>query len=565
MVMEGPAQAPIRCNGRQLRRAVDVAATWLQAHAHEVDALNVYPVPDGDTGSNMSQTLRAAVGEAAEDTGAHAGSYTARLAHGALMGARGNSGVILSQLLRGFARVLQDRRTFTPRDLADALAEASAMAYRAVMKPVEGTILTVARVAAQAAGDAAAAGGDFASVLACAVEAARTALAHTREQLPVLKQAGVVDAGGRGYLLILEGALRHLQSKAALPAPEVVSAGQLSARATVAEHAHFEHPYEGSYGYCTEFMVEGIGLREDEVRAHLAPLGDSLLVVGESSLLRVHIHTDDPGRALSYAGGLGRLRGVKIEDMQEQHTEFAGEAPPPPHADAEVALPAAVEDARDALPIGVVAVAGGAGLERIFAELGAAVVPGGQTMNPSTEQLLSAIDACTQQAVIVLPNNKNVVLTARQAAELSPKRVEVLPTETVPQGIAALLAVRFDEGAAAALTAMREAIARVRTVEVTTAVRDADLDGMRVRRGDILGLLDGEPALSGQDFAAVAVDLVARMPADAYEVLTIYPGADASPEHVSALVAVLGERFPALQIETAEGGQPHYQFVISVE
>jgi fatty acid kinase len=434
-----------------------------------------------------------------------------------------------------------------------------------VMKPVEGTILTVAREAADAAADAVGECNDFLIVLDRAVEAARTALAQTREQLPVLKQAGVVDAGGRGYLLILEGALRHLQGKPVLPALEVVSADQPTSRAAAIEHAHFAHTDEGAYGYCTEFMITGSGLREDEVRAQLTALGDSLLVVGDAAVLRVHIHTDDPGRALSYAGGLGRLRRVKIEDMQEQHTEFAEEVPAAEPPVAAAVPPSTGHDARDALPIGVVTVASGPGFARIFTGLGATVVPGGQTMNPSTEQLLSAIDACSQEAVIVLPNNKNVVLTARQAAELSRKRVEVLPTETVPQGVAALLAVRFDEGDAAALAAMREAIGRVRTVELTTAVRDADLDGMQVRQGDILGLLDGKVALAGHDLTAVAVELLARLPADAYEVLTIYPGAAASAEQAATLAAVLGERFPGPQVETAEGGQPHYQFVISAE
>jgi DAK2 domain fusion protein YloV len=562
-------RVPEHCDGSQLQQVTATAAAWLQAHAHEVDALNVYPVPDGDTGSNMSQTMRAALAEAGAGD-VHAGHYAAALAHGALMGARGNSGVILSQLLRGFARALAEHRTFTPADLAAALQEASATAYRAVMKPVEGTVLTVARVAAEAGVVAAAERAEFVHVLSSAVSEGRRALAETRNQLPALRQAGVVDAGGRGYMLLLEGALRHLQGRRAAPMPDPEPSSAAS-RAAAPVHARLEHTMESRYGYCTEFLISGADLSVEDVRETLAAFGDSLLVVGDPETLRVHVHTDDPGRALSYAGSLGRLRKVKVEDMQAQHDLFAGETPHSAFADeTQQGAPSASGAAHagagsEALPVGVVAVAAGEGFAQLFASLGARVVPGGQTMNPSTEQILTAIGECRQQTVIVLPNNKNVVATAGQAAQLSTKTVHVLDTETVPQGIAALLAIRYDEETEHSLGAMREAARHVRTAELTTAVRDADLEGLQVRQGDILGLLDGHLALAGRDVGAVVTELLDRLPADQYEILTVYSGADVSAAECDALIDVLRRRYPELQIEQVAGGQPHYQFVLSAE
>jgi DAK2 domain fusion protein YloV len=546
-----PVRIPKHCDAPQLHAAVVTAAAWLKRHAAEVDALNVYPVPDGDTGSNMSETIAAAVEEAGTVPESYAGQYAARLAHGALMGARGNSGVILSQLLRGFAHHLAEMRTFTAVDLAAALQEASATAYRAVMRPVEGTILTVARLAAAAAVRAAADQPDFHHVLTAAVSAARRALAETRNQLPALRQAGVVDAGGRGYLLILEGALRYLQGRQAPVEPAVPA---VQARAQAAEHAHFDHLHHvgiGRYGYCTEFLIAGEALQESEVRRSLAALGDSLLVVGDERLLRVHVHTDDPGRALSYATGLGRLRKVKIDDMQAQHTAFAAEVPP---------------DHGTLLPIGVVAVASGAGFTALFASLGARVVPGGRTMNPSTEQILAAIRNCPQTTILVLPNNRNVIAAAEQAALLSTDRtVHVVASETVPQGIAALLAMRYDEETAQILTTMTAALHHVRTAELTIAVRDAVVDNVPVQRGDVLGLLDGTVVMAGEDEGSVATALLDRLPVTAYELVTIYAGEEVNEDVAGQFVDVLRRRYPEVQFEALQGGQPHYQYVISIE
>jgi hypothetical protein len=413
-------------------------------------------------------------------------------------------------------------------------------------------------MAAESATKAAEERPEFLHVLSSAVSAGRRALAETRHQLPALRQAGVVDAGGYGYLLLLEGALRHLQGKegGVVPEPEAL---QTTSRAAAAMHAQLDHTVDSRYGYCTEFMIAGANLPEEEVRTALAAFGDSLLVVGDQQLVRVHVHTDDPGRALTYASGLGRLRKVKVEDMQAQHDDFAAEVVAPPTG----AAPA--EASSQALPIGVVAVASGEGIANILTSLGARLVPGGQTMNPSTEQILTAIDECARQTVIVLPNNKNVVSTAQQAAQLSGKSVHVLPTETVPQGIAALLAIRYDEETELILEAMRAAARHVRTAELTTAVREADLEGLQVHQGDILGLLDGEVVLAGEDVGSVATALLDRMPVEHYEIVTIYTGASIAPAESDGLIDLLRTRYPELQIEQVEGGQPHYQFVLAVE
>ncbi len=545
--------AGARCDGRRLRAAVDAATAWLVAHADEVDALNVYPVPDGDTGSNMSETMRAAAAEAAATDEANVGAFAAALAHGALMGARGNSGVILSQLLRGFAQSVRDARTLTPEVLAGALQEASNMAYRAVMRPVEGTVLTVARLAAEEATRAAAEQADFPHVLRRTLEAARRALAETQNQLPVLRQAGVVDAGGRGYVLLLEGVERWLQGKYDLPSPRAEPVRVATSRADADVHAYLDH-FEGGYGYCTEFLIAGQDLDETTARTHFASLGDSLLVVGDGEVIRVHIHTEDPGRALTYAAGLGRLRRVKIQDMSEQFAEFAAErsAPTP-------------TPSGDVLPVGIVAVACGAGFIALFESMGAVVVSGGQGMNPSTEEILAAVQGCAQNEIIILPNNKNVVLTGQQAAGLSDKKVHVLSTRTVPQGIAALLAARFDAAPARIVADMEEAAGRVRTAELTIAVRDVEIDALRVHKGDMLGLLDGDLIAAASAMESVLLDLLARMPAEDYEVATVYLGRDAADESGEEVRTLLAQRYPMLQVEMQRGGQPHYHIVISVE
>ncbi len=550
-------QAP-PCDGSRLLDALAAAARWLEAHRTSVDALNVFPVPDGDTGTNMSLTLNAALREAQDAPVGDVTTIAERAAYGALMGARGNSGVILSQLLRGFARAVQGQPRIEPATLAEALAAAAETAGRAVMKPVEGTILTVSAATAGAAAEAAAVGQDLPGVLAAALDEARAAVARTPAQLPILQEAGVVDAGAQGYLLILEGAMRYLQGL-----PTSVEAGADAAAETL-HFAHVEH--EDEYGYCTEFVVVGPRLDAGSIRETIGAMGASTIVVGDEGIVRVHVHTEDPGRVLSYVAPLGQLHKIKIDNMQDQHNRFvtqaaAAEAVPqsPPPA------PAAENHAAQGL-VGVVAVAPGEGLARVFRSLGAgAVVPGGQTMNPSTQELLAAVDALPQGAVLVLPNNGNVLLAAGQAAELSAKAVQVVPARTAPQGIAALLAYTPDADLETNGAAMAEAAAGVHTGEVTLAVRDAQVDGLAVRAGQALGLLDDRAVLAGDDRDAVALDLLERMGAPTAEVLTVYYGRDVPERAAQGLAARARERYEGLDVEVVEGGQPHYPYIMSIE
>jgi DAK2 domain fusion protein YloV len=552
----GPAMAEPPCDGRRLLAALVAASTWLDGHRAAVDALNVFPVPDGDTGTNMAMTLQGALREARSSPSHEAGEIAERAAYGALMGARGNSGVILSQLLRGLARALHGHRRIGPAELAAAFALASETAARAVIKPVEGTILTVARAAAGAAEAAVAQGLDMAGIFEAVLDETRAAVARTPDQLPILKQAGVVDAGAQGYLMIVEGAVRYLKGQDLTVAASSEAAGSLH-RAQV---SHAE-----DYGYCTELVIVGPQLDESAIRADIAALGDSTLVVGEEGIVRVHVHTDDPGRILSYAAPLGRLHRIKIESMQDQHDRFVAETTPSPVAAAppQPALPAAPPAEGE---VGVVAVAPGEGLARVFRSLGAgAVVTGGQTMNPSTEELLAAVVSLPQDTAVVLPNNGNVVLVAQQARDHAPKKVAVVPSRTVPQGIAALLAyiptATLEENA----TAMEDAAASVHTGEITVAVRDAQLDGLAVRAGEVLGLLDGRAVASGSDREAVTLELIERMRAAGGEILTIYYGSDSGEAEAQSLARRAGQCWPELEIEVVDGGQPYYPYILSLE
>ena len=564
------------CDGRRLLAAIDAAATWLDAHRAAVDALNVFPVPDGDTGGNMSQTLSAAAREAHASPAHEAGVIAERAAYGALMGARGNSGVILSQLLRGFARALQGRRALGPHELAAALSAAAETAGRAVMKPVEGTILTVANDAARVAAETADAGADLLTVLDAALAEARAAVARTPDQLPILKQAGVVDAGAQGYALVLEGASRYLHGRPVRSEGAGRSDGSATPAATTqpTRVAHVVHGED--YGYCTEFVVVGPRLDPLRMRADIAALGNSLIVVGEEGIVRVHVHTEDPGRVLSYAGARGQLHRIKIDNMQAQHDRFVGhaETDAEPAREAGAAAKSESPTSAGSAPtagamsgqVGVVAVAPGAGLGDVFRSLGAdIVVPGGQTMNPSTAELLAAIDGLPQDEVLLLPNNSNVLLTAGQARDLSRKTVRLVPARTVPQGISALIAYSAEADLEPNATAMEEAAAAVRTGEVTVAVRDAQLDGLVVHSGEALGLLDDEAVTVGPTCDGVALDLMARMGAGAGALLTVYYGREVKAEAAQDLAAQARRRYDGLEVEVVDGGQPHYPYILSLE
>ncbi|BAS27450.1 DAK2 domain-containing protein [Limnochorda pilosa] len=571
-----------RLTGSLLRRIMHEAARRLELAREEINALNVFPVPDGDTGTNMLLTLQAALAEMERVTEENPRRVAQAVARGALMGARGNSGVILSQILRGFSKGFERPGDLGPERVAQALMEAAQTAYRAVIRPVEGTILSVARAAGREAIRAAGATDHLAPVLQVAAEAARQALARTPDQLAVLKEAGVVDAGGRGYVVILEAAEAVLGGDAPAKAPAAPAAGAPASAARAFEqsvsemHAGGIVETEVEKGYCTEFIVRGQGAPLDALRARMEELGDSVLVVGEPELVKVHVHTEHPGQALEFALRYGELLNVSVGNMREQNREAArkrqasgvpapvganGAAPaggPAPGATAPVKEPAALLQA--------VAVAAGEGLVEIFRSLGAGrVVVGGQSMNPSTQEILDAVESLPAENVAILPNNRNVIFTANQVTELTARHVHVIPTRSLPQGLAAMLAYEPGRSVQENLEAMRRASEQVRTGEVTYAVRDSQNNGVKVKKGDVIGLVEGELVAAGPDRTAVVMDLLGRMVAEGSEVISLYHGEDVSEEEAESLRRQVEERYPELSVELYPGRQPLYYYILSVE
>ena len=522
-----------------LRKLVDPAAAAMEASRRRIDDLNVYPVPDGDTGTNLTLTVRA-VKEALDKLEE---SDRERLAHAvvraALMGARGNSGVILSQIVRGFAEVAGDSAVIDSPTLARAFRSASDAAYRAVREPQEGTMLTVIRELAEEAETQVQVVPDLpvADLLRAVVRRGEDALARTPEYLEILRQAGVVDAGGAGLLELVRGVTAGLTGEALPMLPAEL------------EHVGLDavHQELSKYRYCTVFVVEGEGLDLDGLEGELEKLGDSLMVVGDPSALKVHVHTDDPGAALSLGAAQGVLEGIEIANMHRQTEER------------ETRVLQLVSRETE-----VVAVVAGEGNARLFHDLGATqVVEGGQSMNPSTADILAAIEATTAPGVVILPNNSNVILSAEQAAEHAPKPVQVVPTRSIQAGIAAMVAYDASASAEDNVAEMTEAVAAVATGAVTTAARDVQLDGLAVEKGAFLGLLEGEPVAGGSELAAVAADIVERLLAEPRGVLTILTG-EGAPE-LNGLLDELAGRHPGLEIDVQDGGQPHYHLLLSAE
>ncbi len=543
------------CDCDQLLGALRAASCWLDHHVASVNAMNVFPVPDGDTGTNMSLTMRAALDELGDESYTSVSELTRVVARGALMGARGNSGVILSQILRGFARVLQGKDSFGGLDLAEALQQGAVTAYKGVMRPVEGTILTVARECAESASRAALAGDDVERVLAGAVAEAQASLARTPSLLPVLAEAGVVDAGAQGYVLILEGMLRQMRGQ---PVVGVAPA-----------QVQPEHVFapQGEYNYDTQFVIKGDNLDVETIRQQIATMGDSVLVVGDDRVVKVHVHCDHPGRVLDYGIERGDITSVIVENMQLQYQEFVASSQPP--AERPLPLTAFRPPAPKAEPLSdicVVAVASGEGLTRVFESLGASgIVPGGQTMNPSTQDLLTCIESVASDQVIVLPNNSNIILAAQQAMELSEKQVTLVPTESMPQGIAALLAFNYQAGLEANAELMLEAARQVETAEVTRAVRSATINGLSIAEGQVIGLLNGDLVVADEDVLSVAKELLERTHVEDYEIVTVYYGEDVSLHEATELAEYARQAYPDLEVELLDGGQPHYFYVISAE
>jgi len=454
-------------------------------------------------------------------------------------------------MLRGIATGLKGKRRFDTADFAGALAEGSATAYKGVIKPVEGTILTVGRESAEAARAAVDEGvRDFTPLMERVVAAAKESVARTPLLLNVLREAGVVDAGGEGLYVILEGALRYLRGEP-METDELAEATPAAVRQPAAEG-------ELEWGYCTEFVLQGRGLDVEELRKRISASGDSALVVGDDTLVKVHVHTFRPGEVIDYASGKGTLHNIKIDNMQDQHREYlvmGGDA---------IAASEAASEPEDG--IAIVAVVSGPGLEEVFTSLGVStIVPGGQTMNPSTQELLQAIDKLSQQQVIVLPNNDNVVLAAQKAKELADKQVAVVPSETIPQGISALLAFNYQADLPKNTEAMTRALSSIETAEITRAIRSVRINGLQVEEGEIIGLLNGDLTASGPTIREVALQLLEQMNADQREIITAYYGEDVTEEEAQELVDHLREHYPDQEWELVDGGQPHYHYILSAE
>jgi DAK2 domain fusion protein YloV len=526
---------------------VGAALASLEASRQRIDDLNVYPVPDGDTGTNLTMTVRAVVDAVEASHASDRESLARDVARGALMGARGNSGVILSQIVRGAVDVLAQSTNGVDGQLAArALRGATDAAYRAVRRPVEGTMLSVIRELAEEAETRANGVEPLGELLVDLVRRGEEAVARTPEQLAVLREAGVVDAGGAGLLELVRGVASAVSGE---PLPEPQSATEpLSVDAI--------HQEQSRYRYCTVFLVEGESLDRERLETGLERLGDSLLVVGDESALKVHVHTDDPGAALSLGTALGTIDRIEIANMHEQAHQR------------EERLLAAVPDAPAALT-GVVAVVAGAGNRRLFESLAAPVGPiriveGGQTMNPSTSDLLAAVEELGVDEAIVLPNNSNVLLAAEQAAQHASRPVVVVPSDSIPAGLAAMVAYDGSRSVAENAAEMTEAAASVATGEVTLASRDVSMNGVAIRKGEWIGLADGQPVAGGVAFDDVAAAVVARLlDGGSRELLTLLTGADGRP--LDDLLERIAEEHPSVEVDVQDGGQPHYPLLLSAE
>jgi DAK2 domain fusion protein YloV len=536
--------------GQELRDMFAASASWLEKSSAEIDALNVFPVPDGDTGTNMMLTMRSTMEEAYRAPDHSASGVAQAMARGALMGARGNSGVILSQIWRGLADGLKGKETFTAADLAGALKESATIAYKGVSNPVEGTMLTVMNDAAAAARKEVDGGNeDIIAVLEATVDAAATSVERTPSLLKVLKDAGVVDAGGQGLYTILEGALRFLRGETELMRlrkPQII-VSDLPYTAPLPQTVGVD---EVPYGYCTEFLLKGEKLEPETIRKRLERKGESLIVVGDEAAVRIHIHTLDPGAIMRFAARLGTMHQVSVRNMDEQHQDF-------------------LELQKERMPTtdtAVIAVTSGDGLIDIFGSLGAAaVVPGGQTMNPSTKDILQAVESTYSDKVIILPNNKNIIASAEQVQALTEKKIKVVPTRSIPQGVVALLAFDYEADFKANAEIMEKALASVKTIEVTRSVRASKINGLKIKRKQPIGLLDGELIAAGNTNPEVIEQLLARLELKKAEVITIYYGEDAEPAEAERIGNDITGRYPQLQLEVIRGGQPHYSYIISVE
>ncbi len=537
-------------NGADFRRLVINAAAAIENNKQKLNELNVFPVPDGDTGTNMSMTINAAAADLrrTEDPSLSEASKVA--ASAMLRGARGNSGVILSLLMRGMAKGLKDCDNCDGTQWAAALQEGVDAAYKAVMKPAEGTILTVARLAAAKAGQAAQENNYFEYVHAAAIEEAKIALANTTNQNPVLKKAGVVDAGGKGWLVALEAMLASIQGEDIL-----VEGGDSTEVKEAADFSDFDTE-DITFTYCTEFIISRENDKDPEaLRAFLDSLGDSLVLVDDEEIIKVHVHTNDPGKALHEAMDYGSFVTVKIENMRLQHTEKV-------MTEAEKA-PKIAEPEK---PLGVVSVCAGAGLADVFGNLGVdGIISGGQTMNPSTQDILEAVNKVPAETVFVLPNNKNIIMAAEQVDALTPKKVVVIPSKTVPQGITAMLSFNPEGSEEENVEALTEALGTVDTMQITYAARNSDFDGYDIHEGDYLAIYGSALFGTSQDIKVLLRSLAEKVRDAGKEFITIYYGEDIQEKHAQKAADLFAAICPDADVNLICGGQPVYYYLISAE
>lgn len=527
-------------------------------HKEEVNALNVFPVPDGDTGTNMSLTIKSALEEVKRSEETDLGKLAKAAARGSLMGARGNSGVILSQYFRGLAEGLADLKDFTPAEVAHVLTQASKTTYNAVMKPTEGTILTVGRETAEFANRFSKKEPvDILLFLAEVLEAGKKSLANTPNLLPVLKEAKVVDAGGQGLIHILEGAYLALKGQGVQSLTGEETKDLPSQKAASREKISTD---DIQFGYCTEFMIQTDSNDIDGFRNKLKPLGDCLLVVGGEGLIKTHIHTNHPGKALEYAVELGQLKDIKIDNMRFQHEEVLLKD------ELEEMRRQEAESPQEDKDYGFVAVSMGEGLSEIFKEIQVdQVIFGGQTMNPSTQDFVKAIQAIPARTIYLLPNNSNIIMAAQQAAEISEKDVRVIPSKTVPQGIAAMLAFNEESDPHEVEEAMTQAIQEIRSGSVTYAVRDTTIKNQEIKKGNFIGLHEKEITSFGDDLEETTIQLIRDMTFDDAYMVTIYYGQDVDAQDAEDLKVKLEEEFEDLDVDIIPGGQPLYYYLISIE
>ncbi|MDD4874332.1 MAG: DAK2 domain-containing protein [Dehalococcoidales bacterium] len=539
--------------GQEFLEMFAAATDWLEKSASDIDALNVFPVPDGDTGTNMLLTMRSTIEHGTQSTNHSASAVAQAMANGALMGARGNSGVILSQFWTGLAHGLGNKDVINGKDFASALEQASIIAYKGVSNPVEGTILTVLKDASKSALIKAANGhSEFISVMESAVNAANESVANTPTLLPVLREAGVVDSGGQGLYTILDGALRYLRGEAELMQfrkPQIIASSIPLTTITITSHDKLDG-HEIPFGYCTEFLIKGKELDPDKLRKHLLKKGESLIVVGDDTMIRVHIHALDPGSVLSYVMEIGTIHKVSIRNMDEQHQDYLEMQ----------------KDRTTTTDTAIVAIVAGDGLGDVFASLGvSAIVSGGQTMNPSTKDILSGVERSSSDKVIILPNNKNIILTAQQVQSLTQKTVKVIPTTTVPQGVAALLAFDYDADFETNSKIMTESLKAVKSIEITRSVRSCKLNGLVIKKKQAIGLLDGDIVAVGDTPKEVLNDVLCKVGLDKAEIITMYYGADTGDAEAEECGNIIRNDHSHLQVEVVKGGQPHYNYIVSVE